>query len=327
MPLTHVPHECVADARETRKTSRRRLLGAAAASGALVAGGLTFSKAQPAGAQEFTAQQNRSFSSSTPINIPDNSNGEPYGSPIIVSGMVGDITKVTLSIFGFHHTNPEDVEIMLVSPTSVGKVVMAGVGGAFPVQGANLVITDDAQLLMPDNALLTTGNYKPTNHLENPPSPGTSFGSPAPSPVLGENFIAFLSLSGANINGSWRLFVKDAVDNQLSGRITGGWSLRIETNIDEPVVRNDSYTVKAGETLNVRRPGVLENDRDNTGGGLRVSKVIRRSNRLGRLTLKRNGSLTFVARRNVSGRFRFRYRAVSRSGLSGTARVTIRVQR
>lgn len=333
MPLTHVPLECVADAREARKSSRRRLLGTAAASGALVAGALTLRKAQPAAAQQLSAQETRSFSTVQRIDINSANYGNPAPSRIQVSGLRGRLIGITVRLNGYRVVQPPDnIGIMLQSPGGTGKVILYGVGGTSNQGAVNLTISDSALVQMPVGSTLSSQHYLPTNTADNGVTAGLNFppiGGVTPStPTPGENLAAFNNSSGANLNGTWFLWVRDFTDppNNVSGEITS-WSMTIVTDVNPPVIRNDNYSVKAGETLTVRRPGILENDLDPTGGGVRVSKVIRRSNRLGRLTVKRNGALTFVARRNVSGRFRFRYRAISRSGLHGTARVTIRVTR
>lgn len=325
MSTTHDPLARVAEAREERTSSRRQLLGAAAGS-AFVAGGLTLPFAEPAEAQRFEKQQTRSYLNNFPIEIPDNSNAIPYASPINVSGMVGGIVDISVAIYGLNHTSPEDVEIMLVSPTSVGKVIMAGAGGANAIAGVDLNFTDSVANPLPDATVIVSGNYRPTNYKEAGGSPGTSFGAPAPVPVLGQNFQAFRSLSGNNLNGTWRLFVKDATPNNFFGRIANGWGLGIITNIDEPIARNDSFVVRAGETLRVPPRGVLRNDNSRGGGELRLLQPVRKENRLGELLVQRNGALRFEARPRAQGVMRANYTVVDKNGLTAVARITIRVR-
>jgi subtilisin-like proprotein convertase family protein len=300
------------------------LLGAAAASGALVAGGLTLPKALPAKAQRFSAQATRTFSTTTPITIQDQQVASPYPSAINVTGMPGAIgfgAAVVVGINGLSHPRLKDIQMCLVSPRGTPVWLMGSVGAVTTsASNMHLRISDSAPGPLPPTDFLS-GSYQPANY---DPLQNTQFPFPAPTNVTSTTLASFAGLAGSDLNGAWKLFIRDS-ERFVAGSLAG-WSLTITTDKNFPVLRNDSYRVNAGETLTVKRPGVLENDTDETGT-LRLTKVIRRTNRLGRLTVKRNGALTFVARRNVSGTFRFRYRARSTSGFTGTARVTIRVTR
>ena len=335
MPTTHDPLARVAEVREERTSTRRQLLGAAAGS-ALVAGGLTLPFAEPAGAQQFSSQQVRAFANPTFITINDGNNASPYPSPVLVRGMVGGITSVAVSIFGLTHTNPEDVAIMLVSPSGVAKVVMNGVGGDNNIAGVNLYISDSAAEFMPPTGPGTTlqsDSYKPTNTADTGASAGITFPIPGASgvatPIPGQNFNAFKGLGTFNpndLNGSWRLYVRDTVQNDFWGQISGGWALGITTNIEDPIARDDRYVVKAGETLVVPAPGVLKNDVANTGGRLRVLRPVHQRSRLGELWVERSGSVRFEARRNASGVVRASYTLVAKNGLTAVGRIAIRVR-
>src|SRR5690242_17698231 len=54
------------------------------------------------------------FTNATLITIPDSGAGIPYPSTIPVSGMVGSITKVDVTLVGFNHTWAADVDVLLV---------------------------------------------------------------------------------------------------------------------------------------------------------------------------------------------------------------------
>jgi hypothetical protein len=56
------------------------------------------------------------FSNPAAITINDAAAATPYPSNITVSGLVGNITKLTVTINGFSHTFPDDVDMMLVAP-------------------------------------------------------------------------------------------------------------------------------------------------------------------------------------------------------------------
>jgi len=56
------------------------------------------------------------FSNATSISIPALGSATPYPSNILVSGLTGTITKVTVTLSGFSHTAPDDVDVLLVGP-------------------------------------------------------------------------------------------------------------------------------------------------------------------------------------------------------------------
>lgn len=128
--------------------------------------------------------------------------GTPYPSPIVVSGLVGNVTDVNASITGLTHSFPDDVDVLLVGPTGAKTLLMADVGDDPKVSNVNLAFDDAAANSLPDTTQLTSGTYKPTAgttgtgdgcHLP------TSFPSPAPAGPYGTSLGAF---NGTAPNGT-----------------------------------------------------------------------------------------------------------------------------
>ncbi|MGH9580306.1 MAG: hypothetical protein ACRD2R_04875, partial [Terriglobales bacterium] len=144
----------------------------------------------------------------------------PYPSNIVVSGLSGTITKVTVKLKGFSHTFPDDVDILLVGPTGTNLILMSDVGSGFSVSGLDLTF-DDLGLSLPDSSTLSSGTFRPTDF----PGTGTeSFPSPAPAASANPLLSAF---DGTDPNGTWSLYVVD--DEQPdSGSISMGWEITIE---------------------------------------------------------------------------------------------------
>ncbi len=69
------------------------------------------------------------FSNPTPIKIPSGSEdfgaAAPYPSGIAVSGLVGPITDVDVTLHRVGHTWPDDMDIVLVSPSGDDVMVMS----------------------------------------------------------------------------------------------------------------------------------------------------------------------------------------------------------
>lgn len=308
------------DAREDRTSSRRALLGGAAA-GALVATATRLPLVEPVAAQELSAQANRTYEKSALIEIRDQNDANPYPSIINVRGMPGSIQEVRVHLRGLTHGKVGDVQICLVSPNGISSWVMGSAGGTTAVQGLNIEVFDDAPNTF-DPATLTSGSYKPDNVIS--PANNSVFPPPAPDPVVNEAFAVFNGLAGGDLNGPWRLYVFD--DERLgAGVIAGGWRLQLTTTNSAPTARNDQYTVRPGEILTVRRPGLLRNDRDRDDDRLRVVPFSRNS-RQGRITVKRNGSFRFETDENARGTARFDYTVEDRRGGEDSAKIIIRVR-
>jgi hypothetical protein len=169
------------------------------------------------------------FSNTNDIIINDSANpptmASPYPSTNVVTGLDGSIiSKVTVQLFGFAHTFPSDVAVLVVGPEGQNSILMANVGGSTrtPVTNVDLTFDDDAASYLPLESQIVSGTFKPTTNT-------FSFSFPQPAPSSNEIMGAFLgSFKGTDPNGVWNLFVVDDYPSD-SGVITGGWSLTITT--------------------------------------------------------------------------------------------------
>jgi len=177
------------------------------------------------------------FSNTNAIVINDSdtppTTASPYPSTSLVSGITGSsITKVTAQIFGFAHTFPSDVSILLVGPGGQNSILMAQVGGStrMPATNVDLTFDDDAVSNLPLENQLVSGTFKPTTNTFSFPYPSP----PAPSTdqIMGASLGNF---KNTDPNGTWNLFVVDQYAGD-AGVITGGWSLTITTATTVPVL-------------------------------------------------------------------------------------------
>jgi subtilisin-like proprotein convertase family protein len=186
------------------------------------------------------------FSNSASINLNDvtsiSSPATPYPSSITVSGETGVVSDVNVTIDGFSHTRPDDVEILLVSPNGVATVLMADVGCCSSVSNLTITFDDEASGFLPGGSPLTSGLFKPTN------SGAGTFLPPAPPPPYNS---FFAGLDGFSPNGVWSLYVLDDLDIN-SGSISGGWSLEITTTPYVPPTISCAFpSFSAAPTLSV----------------------------------------------------------------------------
>ncbi len=154
------------------------------------------------------------------MTIRDNTTATPYPSSINVSGVAGPVSAVRVTLSGFSHTYPEDVDIVLVSPDGRKVALMGGVGGGNDAVNASLVFDDTATGTI--GGTVTSGTYLPSGSVASMPSP-----APA-SPYAG----SLSEFAGGQANGLWSLYVTDAAGEDV-GMISGGWSLEII--VSEPV--------------------------------------------------------------------------------------------
>ena len=165
----------------------------------------------------ITVTYSNTIGISIPQGAPNATEGpaSPYPSPILVSmGTNLLVSQVTVTLTGFAHTFPHDVNVLLDSPSGQELILMGHAGGAFAATNVNLTFADAATQYLPVGQLVT-GTSLPTDY-----SPVDIF--PGLPPASGESALAFFN--GMGPNGYWSLYVyDDTVGN--SGFITGGWSL------------------------------------------------------------------------------------------------------
>jgi subtilisin-like proprotein convertase family protein len=159
-----------------------------------------------------------SFSAPGSIAIPSSGTATPYPATLTVSGLpTTGLTVQSVTLNGVTHTFPDDIDILLQSPTGVNVVLMSDVGGSAAISNANYTFSDAAPTGMADAAFNPSGTYKPTNFVTPDtwvaPGPG-SFTQAAPA----------LSLFTGDPNGVWKLFVVDDLGGDL-GSISGGFSI------------------------------------------------------------------------------------------------------
>jgi subtilisin-like proprotein convertase family protein len=157
----------------------------------------------------------------------------PYPSVIAVSGLGPSVTDVNVSVSGLSHTWPDDVGLLLVSPTGQSVILMTDSGGDLdhPASGIDLAFDDAASRSAPDNTKLKSRTYLPSRGTTTatPPADCTA---PASFPLDAPQVPYSTSLSeftGTNPNGDWKLYVID--DSAVHTGFITGWSLNISTTL------------------------------------------------------------------------------------------------
>ena len=162
-------------------------------------------------------------SSQTLVNIPLNG-------PALVYPITFDLTTVPVGVpattvtidIVLRHTWPDDLRIVLQSPSGTAVALMANAGGGNDLlPGTVLTFDDDAPASLPDNTVINAGSYKPTVY-----APGPMIPAPGPTSGYATTMAAFI---GEAIRGTWKLWVYDDAGPD-SGQIQSAY-LTIETEV------------------------------------------------------------------------------------------------
>jgi hypothetical protein len=159
-----------------------------------------------------------------------------YPALLDVTGQPAIIDKITVSINGFEHNTPQNVNILLVSPAGTTVVLMNRICASGQCNQVipspttrDLIFKDDGQ------AFLTLANFSSgnNNNATFRPTVNLPFVTwPAPAPQTTSTYQTTLaSLQGQNPNGKWKLFVYDTSPTfTTTGKITASWCLTIEAH-------------------------------------------------------------------------------------------------
>ena len=180
------------------------------------------------------------FTNATAINIPDNPTvGSPYPSQINVSGMVGTITSVTVTLNNFTSPRPSNLDFLLVGPGGHNLIILSDAGANLIAVGPiSFTLADAGALNVPQNPTNPANGvtYKPTDYDTTdpnfpPPAPAGPYNRPVTTGTANISTFAsvFNGLSGANVNGNWSLYAFDDAGGGGASAVSGGWTIDIVT--------------------------------------------------------------------------------------------------
>jgi hypothetical protein len=190
----------------------------------------------PPGTHTERQSVTKTFTSTGRIAVPDDSGmnatgagkAGPYPSTLDVSGFAnGAITDVNLTLTGFTHTSPADSDVLLSENNDRQALVMSDVSDGTKAANINLTLDDEAATLIPANAPLQSGTFRPTNSEDFV----DTFDAPAPA---FDGTVALRTFDGSDPNGTWQLWVMDNAGGDV-GEFAGGWALVITADVDVQV--------------------------------------------------------------------------------------------
>lgn len=198
------------------------------------------------------------FTNGARITIYDNAVAVPYPSSLRVDCVPAVVRHLTVTLHGFTHNYPDDVDVLLVGPEGSAVRLLSDAGGFNRVTNLVLRFSDTATALLPDSGALLSGTYAPTDY----GVPLDTFPLPAPGGVMATNFAPFV---GGPANGLWSLFVRDDLGGD-AGYVAGGWSLGVEWADEPPRLAGGRLTADGAFEVTLfglpRMTHVLEVSRD-----------------------------------------------------------------
>ena len=205
------------------------------APGASVTGTYSFTGTQPAGATDFlqlalsdnnvnltpwptfsfVVPSTGTFTNGAGIAIPASGPASPYPSTITITNVPGVVSKAVLKLSKVSHTFPNDINVLLVSPSGQSVIALAHCGGAHSISNVDITLDDAAVNYLSATAQIASGTYKPSAFSPTPSFPG----------FTGTSSTSMSGLNGSTANGTWSLYVLDDASGN-AGSI-GGWSLTL----------------------------------------------------------------------------------------------------
>src|SRR5688572_1765396 len=142
-----------------------------------------------------------SVTNSETIGINPFGKATPFPSIISISNAAGSIVNVSLTLSNLSHQFPDDIDILLVSPSGDAVVVVSDAFGFSPMTDRTFTLSDQAEEFLPDVGFPIKPVYKPTNY-------ELSDTFPAPAP-MGPYAGVMSAFNGKNANGDWKLYILD----------------------------------------------------------------------------------------------------------------------
>ena len=144
------------------------------------------------------------FNSSTSVVITDASKATPYPQTITVSGLTSIYSRVSVALSGYNHEFPEDVVVLLVSPTN-NTCILAGQIGGESALNADVLLDNNAPSVWNG---YSSGYYRP-NSITNTFAMSSDGG--CPSSPYNTSLATFNNITSTDANGTWKVFIQDFV--------------------------------------------------------------------------------------------------------------------
>jgi subtilisin-like proprotein convertase family protein len=201
-----------------------------------------------------------SMTITTQINIPDSGTtgaASPYPWSQSISGRTGIISNVTVYLFGLSHTNPDDLDILLVSPHGEKVLLMSDACGTGLMQQGIFTFVPSSHssaTVLPDNYATTPCQVGGFFYLASNYGSGDTFPAPAPAGPYATDLNAF---NGFSPNGIWSLYLYDDSPGSVGSLLS--WELAISTIVGTPTPTHTPTTTPPAPDVNLVTNGTFAN--------------------------------------------------------------------
>lgn len=166
----------------------------------------------------------------TPVSIPAPAlqaaglgQASPFPTVKFVSGLVGHVTRIQVNLLGLIHQNQSDINMLLVGPSGQKVVLMCKCGGNNALVQTDITLDSNSVTALPQFTTMVAGSFKPTSF-------GTPiFDAPAPQTGYAADFTGIVGQAVSLVNGSWSLWIQDAVALDVGG-LNNGFTLVIDAS-------------------------------------------------------------------------------------------------
>lgn len=164
----------------------------------------------------------QTFSNPAAITINNSGPASPSPSVISVAGGPASVEIVSVTLSNVSHTFPDDIDVLLVSPSGETLVLMSDAGLTADLTGETFVIADYGTAQFDDGLLNPSGTYQPTNWGTG--DVWTGYAGPINNSAPAGTSTFASVFSGIAADGNWALYIEDDAGGDL-GVISGGWSI------------------------------------------------------------------------------------------------------
>jgi hypothetical protein len=163
------------------------------------------------------------FANRMPLAIEEDFEMDPYPTSVSVTGVMGTLTNVSVTLSTITYDYMGDLTGLLVSPDGQSVLLFSGIGGVETAESVTLTFDDHAAVPADSELPPTSGTYLPWDWLGACEIP---FAAPAPPSPYHTNLSAFAQ---TDPNGRWSLYLSDLYADSY-GIVQGGWSLSLGVN-------------------------------------------------------------------------------------------------
>ncbi|MGA4645259.1 proprotein convertase P-domain-containing protein [Limisphaera sp. 4302-co] len=142
-----------------------------------------------------------------------------YPATIQVRGMPTNLASVRVILYNLRHTRPDDLDILLVSPSGKKIMLMSDAGGNTSITNVTIVF-EHLLSLPPDEEPIWSWQ----THYFGPSNYGTPVETQLPGAPPGPYSTNLFDLVGDDANGLWQLYIYDD-SQQNTGALLGSWWL------------------------------------------------------------------------------------------------------